>query len=143
MMYNNKSPDKIMRTASLVTAGASNMLKRTNTLVNGYWTPSTFQHSYGWGSDNDNVNDNDIVSVQPRNGLTDKQSEEDQTKSDVSYEKHINKITKVLSKKGGDDLKELYNKNEKLSDDLVNYIRDKLALRKDQILDKKVYQYYF
>ena len=45
MMYKYMSPDTTMRTAGLVAAGASTMLNRTNTLVNG--------PSYGY----DNVND--------------------------------------------------------------------------------------
>ena len=53
------------------------------------------------------------------------------------YEKFIYKITKVLNKKGKDDLYDLYDKSEKFSDDLVRYIRDKLAQRNEQILDKR------
>ena len=53
------------------------------------------------------------------------------------FEKYINKNTKVLNKKGRDDLYDLYNKNEKFSGGLVNYIRSKLAWRDEQILDKR------
>ena len=43
----------------------------------------------------------------------------------------------VFSKKGTDDLFDLYDKNEKFSDDLVKFIRDKFAQRNEQILDKR------
>ena len=49
------SPDTTMRAAGLMAKGASTMLNRTNTLVNG--------HSYGWSNHNDNVNVNGTPSI--------------------------------------------------------------------------------
>ena len=50
MMYNFMNPDTTVRTAGLLTAGASTILNRTNTLFN--MTSSMF-HPYGWGTDLD------------------------------------------------------------------------------------------
>ena len=47
------SPDTTIKIAGRMAPGASTMLNRPNTLVNG--------RSYGWG--NDKVNDNDNVNI--------------------------------------------------------------------------------
>ena len=103
------------------------MFHHDNDNVNG--TSSMFRHA----NDNDNDTDND-------NGNTYNQSQhlnEDQVRSYVLYERYINKITKVLNKRGKDDLYELYDKNEKFSEDLFDFIRDKLDLRNEQFLDER------
>ena len=53
MMYIYLNADTTTGTACLMVAGTSTMLKRTNTLVNGY--------SYSKGNDNNNDNGNDNV----------------------------------------------------------------------------------
>ena len=56
-------------------------------------------------------------------------------------EKFINKITRFLNKKVREDLYDIYKRNEDFSEDLVKYIRDKLAQSNEQILDKR-YNYF-
>ena len=134
------APDTTMRTAGLIAAGASTML---NTLVNGYGTPSMFHHTYGWGNDNDNVNGTPSIIHHVNDNVNDNvyhQSEhlnKDQAKSDKLYKRYTNKITTVIYKRGKDVLYDLYGKNEKFSGDLVKYIRNNLAQRNEQILDKR------
>ena len=48
------------------------------------------------------------------------------------YEQYIIKITNALNKR------DLYEKNEDFSEDLANYIRDKLARRNEQFQIKDV-----
>ena len=59
------------------------------------------------------------------------------TKSHM-YVKYKNKNTKILNKKRRDDLNYLYNRNQKFSGHLVTYVRDKLAWRVEQILEKRL-----
>ena len=50
----------------------------------------------------------------------------------------MKKVTKVLNRKGVTVLYDLYENNGKFSEDLANYIRNKLAKKSEQMLDKNV-----
>ena len=49
----------------------------------------------------------------------------------------MNRKTKILNKKGRDDLNDLYRKNGKFRDEFLSFVGDKAGLSKDQIIDKR------
>ena len=77
-------PDSTVKTAAIVASGTSNILNKTNTLIN-----------YGFGD----------------------------YQSEALREEYMNKKTKTFNKKGRDDLIDLYKKNEKFRDEIINFVR--------------------
>ena len=68
---------------------------------------------------------------------TDNEKLEHSNEDNITYKKCMNKVTRVLNKKGVQDLCDLNEKNEKFSEHLANYIRNKLAPKGEQILAKR------
>ena len=80
MIYIHISPNTTVKTAALVAVGASNILNKTNTLINyGYGTPSEY----------------------------------------------MNEETGTLNKKSLEDLKDLYENNQKFRDEIMNFVGGK------------------
>ena len=145
--------DTKARAACLMAAGSSTLLNRTNTTVD-----YGFDEDIGIGPVSDKNNQSEHLneekiklsncetSVKPIPGWRKSHSEQappvvfGQTlaKSNM-YEKYKNKNTRILIEKGKgrNDLYGLYDKNKKLSGDLVNQNRNRLAWRLEQISTKR------
>ena len=122
--------DTTAKTAALVAAGASDILNKTISLVNGT------SDNYGCGDQIDRGEHTDQSDhTDRRSCFTDK----DETNKTL-LEDYMNRKTKTLNKKGRDDLNELYRKNERLRDEISNFVGDKIGLSNDQIIDKR-YKY--
>ena len=93
------NPDSTVKTAAIVASGTSNILNKTNTLIN-----------YGFGD----------------------------YQSEALREEYMNKKTKTFNKKGRDDLIDLYKKNEKIRDEIINFVGDRAGLSIDPALSPTI-----
>ena len=124
MIYNFMSPDITVRNAGHVAAAASTMLNRTSTLLN-----------YGFGRNQDQDQDLEYEreftdgetwsKTHQRSCYTDQRS---------SYT-HI--YTGILNKEGRENLNSLYVNNEEFRNEIINYVKSKMQLNLEAILDKR------
>ena len=131
MIYNFMSPDITVRNAGHVATAASTMLNRTSTLLN-----------YGFGKNQD-----------PRSGYTDQdqdlEHEREYTDGETWSKTHqrscythqrscfADKYTGILNKEGRENLNSLYVNNEEFRNEIINYVKSKMQLNLEAILDKR------
>ena len=125
------SPDITVRNAGHVATAASTMLNRTSTLLN-----------YGFGRNQD-----------PRSGYTDQdqdlEHEREYTDGETWSKTHqrscythqrscfADKYTGILNKEGRENLNSLYVNNEEFRNEIINYVKSKMQLNLEAILDKR------
>ena len=128
--------------------GASTMLSRVNTLVNG--TSSMF-HSVGYGEELDNDLRTDEVRGKPssfadsetwakanlRSSLVNHEQSSFTDLRKAIQEEYINDEDGTSNRKGGKFLTRLYGNNEELREEIMNFVRDKKELDLELILDKR------
>ena len=118
MIYNFMSPDITVRNAGHVATAASTMLNRASTLLN-----------YGFGRNQDQDQDQDLEHgreyIDQRSCYTDMRN---------SY---THKHTGILNKEGRENLNSLYVNNEKFRNEIINYVKNKMQLNLEAILDKR------
>ena len=131
VIYKYMSSDTSVKTAGLVAAGASNIFERTNTLFNhGYGDDEVElqdkEHKYNRFKEPDSeVKFNQMRKDDPSQGWT------------PFTDEYMNKKTSTLNKKARDDINDLYKKNQKFRDEIVNFVGDKAGLSNEHIIDKK------
>ena len=117
MIYNFMSPDISVRNAGHVATAASTMLNRTSTLLN-----------YGFGRNQDQDQD-----LEHEREFTDGETWS-KTHQRSSY---IHKYTGILNKEGRENLNSLYVNNEEFRNEIINYVKNKMQLNLEAILDKR------
>ena len=122
--------DITVRNAGHVATAASTMLNRTSTLLN-----------YGFGRNQD-----------PRSGYTDQdqdlEHEREYTDQRSCYthqrscfadlrSSYTHKYTGILNKEGRKNFNSLYVNNEEFRNEIINYVKSKMQLNLEAILDKR------
>ena len=107
------SPDITVRNAGHVATAASTMLNRTSTLLN-----------YGFGRNQDHDQDQD----------QDLEHEREYIDLRSSY---THKYTGILNKEARENLNSLYVINEEFRNEIINYVKNKMQLNLEAILDKR------
>ena len=125
MIYNFMSPDITVRKAGHVATAASTMLNRTSTLLN-----------YGFGRNQDQDQDQDLEHereyIDQRSCYTDQRSCYTSLRSSYTH-----KYTGILNKEGQENLNSLYVNNEEFRNEIINYVKNKMQLNLEAILDKR------
>ena len=121
MIYNFMSPDITVRNAGHVATAASTMLNRTSTLLN-----------YGFGRNQDQDQDQD-QDLEHEREYTDGETWS-KTHQRSSY---THKYTGILNKEGRENLNSLYVNNEEFRNEIINYVKSKMQLNLEAILDKR------
>ena len=114
MIYNFMSPDISVRNAGHVATAASTMLNRTSTLLNN-----------GRNQDQDQDLEHEME-------FTDGETWS-KTHQRSSY---THKYTGILNKEGRENLNSLYVNNEEFRNEIINYVKNKVQLNLEAILDK-------
>ena len=113
MMYNYIKSDPAVRTAAHVSAHASHMINRAGTLLNyGFGSPPSFQEI-------------EQYSLSSKSIQLDEYTDED---------------TEALNKRGRDNLNNLYKRNQKFREGIINFISDETEFSNEKIIDKR-YKY--
>ena len=133
------SPDITVINAGHVATAASTMLNRTSTLLN-----------YGFGRNQDQDQDQDLENereyIDQRSCYTDQRScytDQRSCYTDLrsSYtdlrSSYTHKYTGILNKEGRENLNSLYVKNEEFRNEIINYVKNKMHLNLESILDKR------
>ena len=114
----------ISRNAGGIAMGASTMLSRVSTLLN-----------YGYGEELDNdlrsgyTNSETWVKPNLRSSFANLRN--------TIQEEHIDEETGILNKEGRRYLNRLYENNEEIRNEIINFIRDKRELDHEVILDRR------
>ena len=128
------SPNITVRNAGHVATAASTMLNRTSTLLN-----------YGFGRNQDQDQDQDLEhereytdgetwsKTHQRSCYTDSETWS-KTHQRSSY---THKYTGILNKEGRENLSSLYVNNEEFRNEIINYVKNKMQLNLEAILDKR------
>ena len=132
MIYNFMSPDITVRNAGHVATAASTMLNRTSTLLN-----------YGFGRNQDQ--DQDLEQEREyTDGETWSKTHQRSCYTDgetwtKSYQRssYTHKYTGILNKEGRENLNSLYVNNEEFRNEIINYVKNKMQLNLEAILDKR------
>ena len=139
MIYNFMSPDITVRNAGHVATEASTMLNRTSTLLN-----------YGFGRNQDQ--DQDLEHERKyTDGETWSQTHQRScyTDSETWSKTHqrscytdqrssyTHKYTGISNKEGRENLNSLYVNNEEFRNEIINYVKSKMQLNLEAILDKR------
>ena len=127
------SPDITVRNAGHVATAASTMLNRTSTLLN-----------YGFGRNQDQDQDQDLEHereyIDQRSCNTDQRScytdSETLAKPNLRSS-YTHKYTGILNKEGRENLNSLYVNNEEFRNEIINYVKNKMQLNLEAILDKR------
>ena len=126
MIYNFMSPDKTVRNSGHVATAASTMLNRTSTLLN-----------YGFGRNQDQDQDQDLEHereyIAQRSCLV---NHEGNSYTDLRRS-YTHKHTGILNKEGRENLHSLYVNNGKFRKEIINYVKNKMQLNLEAILDKR------
>ena len=132
MIYNFMSPDITVRNAGHVATAASTMLNRTSTLLN-----------YGFGRNQDQDQDQDLEHereyIDQRSCYTDQRSCYTDQRSCYTdlRSSYTHKYTGILNKEGRENLNSLYVNNEEFRNEIINYVKNKMQLNLEAILDKR------
>ena len=110
------SPDITVRNAGHVATAASTMLNRTSTLLN---------YGFGRNQDQDQDLEHEREYIDQRSCYTDLRS---------SY---THKYTGILNKEGRQNINSLYVNNEEFRNEIINYVKNKMQLNLEAILDKR------
>ena len=121
MIYNFMSPDTTIKTAGYVAMGATNMLNRANTLVNG-----------GYGEDLPSMLESSLTKDRQEEYIDRGSSFVDQCSCDF-----VNEEMGILNRKGGKFLTKLYGDIEEFREEIINFVGDKKELDLELILDKR------
>ena len=115
MTYNYMNPDTTVRTAGHVATSASHMLNRTNTLLN-----------FGLGMDRDRDQEHE-------------QEHEHNERSCFTdpIQEYIDVEVGILIKEGRRYLNRLYGNNEEFRDEIINFVKNKMQLDLEAILDRR------
>ena len=120
IIYKFMSPDITVRNAGQVATAASTMLNRTSTLLN-----------YGFGRNQDQDQDQDQDLEHEREYIDQRSCYTDLRSS------YTHKYTGILNKEGRENLNSLYVNNEKIRNEIINYVKNKMQLNFDGILYKR------
>ena len=118
------SPDISVRNAGHVATAASTMLSRSSTLLN-----------YGFGRNQDQDQD-----LEHEREYTDLRSSYTHQGSCLVYHGQspfADKYTGILNKEGRENLNSLYVNNEEFRNKIINYVKSKMQLNLEAILDKR------
>ena len=132
MIYNFMSPDITVRNAGHVATAASTMLNRTSTLLN-----------YGFRRNQDQDQDQDLEHereyIDQRSCYTDQRSCYTDQRSCYTdlRSSYTHKYTGILNKEGRENLNSLYVNNEEFRNEIINYVKNKMQLNLEAILDKR------
>ena len=138
MIYIFMSPDITVRNAGHVATAASTMLNRTSTLLN-----------YGFGRNQDQDQD-----LEHEREYTDGETSAKQfhrwskthQRSCYTHQRscytdlrssYTHKYTGILNKEGRENLNSLYVNNEEFRNEIINYVKSKMQLNLEAILDKR------
>ena len=106
-IYDCIKPDTTVRTAANVAAYASHMINRMGALLNYAYgedgSPPSYQEYEHYGASLPYSNTHQL-------------------------KEYIDEETEALNKKGGDDLKNLYENNQKIRDEVKNFVGDKSGM---------------
>ena len=124
MIYNFMSPDITVRNAGHVATAASTMLNRASTLLN-----------YGFvrNQDQDQDLEHEREYIDQRSCLV---NHECNSYTDLRSS-YTHKYTGILNEEGRENLNSLYVNNEKFRSEIINYVRNKMQLNLEEILDKR------
>ena len=126
MIYNFMSPDITVRNAGHVATAASTMLNRTSTLLN-----------YGFGRNQDQDQDQDLEHEREyTDGETWSKTHQRSCYTD-QRSSYTHKYTGILNKEGRENLNSLYVNNEEFRNEIINYVKSKMQLNLEAILDKR------
>ena len=125
IIFSYIDPDIISRNAAGVAMGASIMLSRVNTLVNG---------GYGEELDNDLRSSFADSETWAKPNLRNTMQEEYINQCNCDF---VNEEMEILNRKGGKFLTRLYGNNEESREEIINFVRDKKDLDLELILDKR------
>ena len=107
------SPNITVRNARHVATAASTMLNRTSTLLN-----------YGFGRNQDQDLEHEREYIDQRSCLV---NHECNSYTDLRSS-YTHKHTGILIKEGRENLNSLYANNEKLRNEILNYVKNKMQL---------------
>ena len=126
MIHNFMSPDISVRNAGHVATAASTMLNRTSTLLN-----------YGFGRNQDQDQDQDLEHEREyTDGETWSKTHQRSCYTD-QRSSYTHKYTGILNKEGRKNLNSLYVNNEEFRNEIINYVKNKMQLNLEAILDKR------
>ena len=118
------SPDITVRNAGHVATAASTMLNRTSTLLN-----------YGFGRNQDQ--DQDLEHERENtDGETWSKTHQRSCYTD-QRSSYTHKYTGILNKEGRENLNSLCVNNEEFRNEIINYVKNKMQLNLEAILDKR------
>ena len=117
MIYYYTSPDTTVRTAGHVASHTSHLLNRTSTLLN---------YAYGMESNGED-----------RGQRQDWDQELEREQNLLIQEEFIDEETGILNKEGQKNLNGLYVNNEKFRDEIINFVKNKMQLDLEAILDRR------
>ena len=121
MIYNYMNPDTTVRTAGHVATGVSHMLNRTSTLLN---------YALGTKSEGPDGEHKGTCCASRGTCLADQGQEHEQ-------EEYINEESGILNKEGRNNLNRLYANNEEFRDEIIIFVKNKMQLDLEAILDKR------
>ena len=122
MIYNFMSPDITVRNAGHVATAASTMLNRTSTLLN---------YGFGRNQDQDLEHEREFTDGETWSKTHQRSCYTDQRSS------YTHKYTGILNKEGRENLNSLYVNNEEFRNEIINYVKNKMQLNLEAILDKR------
>ena len=122
MIYNFMSPDISVRNAGHVATAASTMLNRTSTLLN---------YGFGRNQDQDLEHEREFTDGETWSKTHQRSCYTDQRSS------YTHKYTGILNKEGRENLNSLYVNNEEFRNEIINYVKNKMQLNLEAILDKR------
>ena len=124
LIYNFMSPDITVRNAGHVATAASTMLNRTSTLLN---------YGFGRNQDQDQDLEHEREYIDQRSCYTDSET---LAKPNLRSS-YTHKYTGILNKEGRENLNSLYVNNEEFRNEIINYVKNKMQLNLEAILDKR------
>ena len=155
MIYNFMSPDITVRNAGHVATAASTMLNRTSTLLNYGFGRNQDQDPRSGYTDQDQDLEHEREYTDQRSCYTDGETSAKQLgnqdrrsfhrwskthqRSSYTYQGSCfaDKYTGILNKEGRENLNSLYLNNEEFRNEIINYVKSKMQLNLEAILDQR------
>ena len=130
MIYNFMSPDISVRNAGHVATAASTMLNRTSTLLN---------YGFGRNQDQDLEHEREYTDGETWSKTHQRSCYTDSETWSKTHQRrsYTHKYTGILNKEGRENLNSLYVNNEEFRNEIINYVKNKMQLNLEAILDKR------